>query len=280
MIAVDTVKKSSIRSHYQLGSLFYRLLWGKHIHHGLWLRGDESIGQAQEQLTDTLADLIGVAANDHLLDVGCGLGGSSIRLAQQRGCRATGITLSPVQRRWAAMSAKWHRVGPRTEFLALDADQASFDPGQFDVIWSIECTEHLFDKPGFFQRAGQWLRPGGRLAICVWFEGQDNSVPQHRQQVEEVCHRFVCPSLATPSDYAGWITAAGLEVCQQTDWTEQVVRTWEICQARVARTGVRHVAKLLDREQVDFIDGFDALLKAYRSGAMQYGAITARKPAA
>jgi hypothetical protein len=37
------------------------------------------------------------------------------------------------------------------------------------------------------------------------------------------------------------------------------------------------LAKWVDQEQVAFIDGFDALLNAYRTRAMQYGAIVARK---
>jgi tocopherol O-methyltransferase len=35
MISCPTVRKSSIRSHYELSTLFYWLLWGRHIHHGL-----------------------------------------------------------------------------------------------------------------------------------------------------------------------------------------------------------------------------------------------------
>ena len=62
------------------------------------------------------------------------------------------------------------------------------------------------------------------------------------------------------------------------DWTNQAAKTWEICKRRVARSGVRHLAGILDRDQVAFIDGFDTLLAAYRSGAMQYGAIVAEKP--
>jgi tocopherol O-methyltransferase len=277
MIAVDGVQKSSIRSHYQLGTLFYRLLWGPHIHHGLW-NGDESAAVAQCQLTDTLADLADIQKGDKLVDIGCGMGGSSIRLAKRRGVDATGVTLSPVQARWASVSSRFHRVGSKTRFMAADAESVPFPPASFDVVWSVECTEHLFDKPAFFRRAAEWLRPGGRIAICVWFEGGDTRRDDHRQQCEEVCTRFVCPSLATRQDYAGWMTDQGLQIRHNVDWTDRVTKTWEICKQRVQRTGVRHVAKLLDREQVDFIDGFDALLNAYRSGAMQYGAIVAEKP--
>ena len=277
MIAVEGVQKNSIRSHYQLGTLFYRLLWGPHIHHGLW-NGDETPHQAQCQLTDTLADMANISKNDRIVDIGCGMGGSSIRLAKLRGCDATGVTLSPVQQRWATAASKIKRVGTKTRFIAADAEQVVFPPSSFDVMWSVECTEHLFDKPNFFRKACEWLRPGGRIAICVWFEGEDATVPRHREQCEEVCHRFVCPSLATRDDYANWITNQGLRVTHNVDWTDRVAKTWEICKQRVQRTGIRHLAKWIDREQVDFIDGFDALLNAYRSGAMQYGAIVAEKP--
>ena len=40
MPPTDLGAKASIRSHYDLGTLFYRLLWGPHIHHGLWSAED------------------------------------------------------------------------------------------------------------------------------------------------------------------------------------------------------------------------------------------------
>ena len=277
MIAIQGVRQNSIRSHYQLGTVFYRLLWGPHIHHGLW-EADESVYQAQCQLTDALAELASLRGGESVIDIGCGMGGSSVRLAKRRDCDVTGVTISPVQCHWAATVARINRVGRKTRFLTADAEQVDFDGQDFDCVWSIECTEHLFDKPAFFAKAARWLRPGGRIAVCVWFEGQDTSRPGHRELCQEVCERFVCPSLGTMDDYCGWMTDQGLEIKHKVDWTARVMRTWEICKQRVQRTGVRHLAKLLDREQVDFIDGFDTLLKAYQAGAMQYGAIVAEKP--
>lgn len=279
MISVDTVEKATIRSHYQLGTLFYWLLWGSHIHHGLWRDGhsQESTLAAQCQLTDTLADMANVSSGDSVIDIGCGMGGSSIRLAKLRGCDVTGVTLSPVQKHWATVSSKLHGVGDRTRFLAQDAESLTLPAASLDVMWSIECTEHLFDKPAFFAKAAQWLRPGGRMAICVWFEGDDTSRPGHRELVEDVCRRFVCPSLATRHDYAGWIQDAGLRIVHDVDWTRRTERTWEICKQRVERLHVRRIAQWLDKDQVAFIDGFETLLAAYRTGAMNYGAIVAQK---
>ena len=150
-------------------------------------------------------------------------------------------------------------------------------PDSFDLLWSIECTEHLFDKPAFFRRAAQWLKPGGRVAICAWLAGDRTDAAAVRR-VEEVCEGFLCPSLGTADDYCQWFRDAGLVVEQNQDWTSQVTRTWEICERRVQRLGVRHLARLVDRDTVRFLERFRTILEAYRDGSMKYGALVARKP--
>lgn len=276
MFECPVVKKDVIRGHYDLSTIFYRLLWGKHIHHGLW-NGNESCRLAQIQLTETLANLAGIQGGEVLLDVGCGMGGSSIHLARTRQCQATGVTISLFQRRWAAASARFHRVKSQSRFLHADADQMEFPKAAFDVVWSIECTEHLFDKPGFFQKAAQWLNPGGRVAICAWLAGE-NLDSKQKQQVFDVCEGFFCPSLGSAEDYQHWMRDAGLITMDWQDWTQRVTRTWEICERRVRRSGVRWIAKLMNQETVMFLDRFPTIRQAYESGAMQYGCFVAQKP--
>jgi len=277
MITDASVQKDRIRHHYDLVTPFYWLLWGRHIHHGLWTE-NESSARAQQRLTDTLARYVELGEGEEVLDVGCGMGGSAIHLAAALGCRVTGITLSPLQRRWARMSARWHGQARRTEFHCLDAEHAEFEPAQFDVVWSIECTEHLYDKGTFFRRAAGWLRPGGRMAICAWLAGDDLACEERVHQVQQVCEGFLCPSLATRAEYCEWMEQAGLVVGRAEDWTERVARTWEICSGRVRRTGMRRLAAWIDRGTVAFLDRFETILAAYRSGAMQYGCFVAHKP--
>ncbi len=114
MIACATISKRSIRNHYDLATPFYRLLWGPHIHHGLWEHGDATPDQAQLRLTERLVHEVRLAPGNRVLDVGCGMGGSSILLAKRLGCHVTGLTLSPLQRLWAGISAAFQGVGPRT----------------------------------------------------------------------------------------------------------------------------------------------------------------------
>jgi len=279
MISCPSVQKKSIRSHYELSTLFYWLLWGRHIHHGLW-HGEESPAVAAQQLTDTLCELAQIERGQSVLDVGCGMGGSSIHLARQLGCKVTGVTLSQVQRTWASTTARFTGVGGQTRFLRQDAETLQIPAGSFDRVWSIECTEHLFDKPAFFRNVARWLKPGGRVAICAWLAGDGLEDSDRAQLVYDVCEGFVCPSLGSFDDYRGWMEEAGLQVETTRDWTDQVAQTWEICRDRVARSKVRWLARLVDQETVLFLDRFDTILEAYRTHAMRYGCLMATKPQA
>lgn len=276
MLGCLTVEKHVIRSHYNLTTPFYWLLWGPHIHHGYW-DGNESPRQAQVQLTERLAALAGIGPGQRLLDVGCGMGGSSIHLAKMRGCRTVGITISPLQCRWAATSARWQGTADGSTFQCADAEQVEFAADSFDVVWSVECTEHLFDKRRFFARAAKWIRPAGTMAICAWLAGDDLD-DARSWQVHDVCEGFFCPSLGTTQDYVDWIEASGLVVTSVQDWTDHVAQTWEICQRRVARSHVRGLARMLHRDSAMFLDRFGTIVDAYRSGAMKYGCFVAKKP--
>jgi tocopherol O-methyltransferase len=275
VIACATVTKKAIQHHYDLGTLFYRLLWGPHIHHGLW-QENESPRLAQRRLIDRLATAAGLQHGDEVLDVGCGMGGSTIDLAARYGCTVTGVTLSPVQCRWARLSAAWHRVGRRVRFRHADAEHVEFAPATFDVVWNVECSEHLFDKPGFFRRAAAWLRPGGRLALCAWLAGDRPGV---EPQVRAVGAGFLCPSFGTAGDYRAWLESAGLTVQTVENLTPQVMRTWEICRRRLRASGVGLLARVVGGRARAFVDHFATLGDAYRTGAMEYGLFVAEKPA-
>jgi tocopherol O-methyltransferase len=206
------------------------------------------------------------------------MGSSSIHLARELGCQVTGVTLSPFQRVWAKVAAVWHGVQSETRFLCDDAEQVAFPDDAFDIVWSVECTEHLFDKRAFFAKTAHWLRPGGRLAICAWLAGDHPLDESATRQVYDVCEGFLCPSLGTRDDYASWIADAGFVLERDFDWTSRVTRTWELCDERVRRFRVRWLARFIDRNTIVFLERFQTILQAYQTGAMKYGCFIAHKP--
>lgn len=275
MIEGPAVSKAMIRRHYDWCTPFYRLLWGEHIHHGLWC-GDEGPVVAQSQLVRLLIERMGLVPESRVLDVGCGIGGTSLHLAREHRCRVVGITLSPVQCAWARLRAILRRVSDRASFLVRDAERVTFPEAAFDHIVSIECTEHLHDKGAFFRRAARWLVPGGRIGICAWLAGSDLD-ESGRSMVETVCEAFLCPSLGTAADYRDWLEAAGLRVTSVDLLSNRVVRTWEIVERRTASRALRALAGIVGEDMLRFLEHFRTIRRALEYGAMNYGVFVATR---
>lgn len=81
-----------------------------------------------------------------IVDVGCGIGGSSRYLARKFGAKCKGITLSPVQAQRAQQLADAQGLSAQISFQVADALNQPFPDGQFDLVWSMESGEHMPDK--------------------------------------------------------------------------------------------------------------------------------------
>jgi tocopherol O-methyltransferase len=263
----------AIRNHYDQLSFFYRLFWGDHIHHGYW-EEDEPPAAAQENLIARLAERAAIPRGGRVLDVGCGLGGSSLWLARRLGCSVRGITISPAQCAMASTRAREEGLAGRVSFAVADANRLELPAESFDAVWVIECSEHLTDKAAFLGSCARMLRPGGRLALCAWLANEGGG---HAALVAEVCRAMLCPSLASLGDYVRWAEAAGFSGVRAEDVTRRVERTWDHCLAILERPDVRTVLPHLDEATRDFLGVFGAMRRAYATGAMGYGMCTARK---
>lgn len=265
-----------IRKHYDRLSIFYRLLWGEHLHHGYW-ENAESIGRAQIKLMEQLAEKAGIPRGAQVLDIGCGLGGSAFWLANQYDCRVTGLTISPVQARMAAKKAKSKGLGHQLQFLVLDANEWQPQPDSTDVIWIMESSEHFRDKKNFFRRCAVALRPNGVLAVCAWLRGERTMSDGDNQLVATIGKAMFSASLDTLSQYASWMREAGLKVETAEDITKNISPTWEYCSRMIKRSPFRWLVNFADRPTRRFVRSFPLMQQAYNSGAMAFGLFVAKK---
>jgi tocopherol O-methyltransferase len=266
-----------IRRHYDRLSFLYRFFWGEHLHHGYW-DNNESVPRAQIQLMERLAERANIPRGSQVLDIGCGLGGSSLWLAEQFDCQVTGITISPVQARMAAAKAKSRGLTSRVQFQVRDADQWQPEPASTDVVWIMESSEHFHDKPGFFERCARALKPGGILAVCAWLRRDG---PQHEDEqplVNTIAEAMLSASLGSLSDYQHWMRDAGLTVTAAEDITRHVEQTWSHC-ARIGKNpAVRLFLPLLGGPTQRFVRSFPLMQQAYAQGAMAFGLLVALHP--
>ena len=261
------VTAAEIREHYDSLAFIYRTFWGDHLHHGLFEIGDGVPAMAQTRMLEYCVGLLGDCSGLRVLDVGCGYGGTMIYLAQNHGCRCTGITLSLKQARIARELAE--KAGVRIDVVVADAEQFVFPQAQFDLVWVMESSEHFPDKPRFFENVASTLRPGGRLLLAAWTGAMESA------RVREVAQRFLCPELWSAEKYCSAIERAGLEITHCEELTSSVMHTWEICQQRAL--AVPLAVRLLPRAAREFVEGIPVILDAYRSGEMGYTVMTARK---
>ena len=273
-IATATIEE--IREHYDTLSPFYRRFWGEHIHHGFW-RANESAAEAQENLIVELARRAHIAEGDRVLDVGCGLGGSSLFLAREYGAMVKGISLSPKQVSAARDQARRRGLLGRANFEVRDAHHLDRDPAIYDVIWIVECSEHLFQKPAFIAECARHLAPGGRLAICAWLVGENLNATQ-KERVEAVRVGMLCPSFGTLAEYSQWMDDAGLTVDFADDVTANIIRTWSLCRPVLELPLVKTMLAAGNEKLAAFAESFSAIDEAYRTGAMQYGMFVGTKP--
>jgi tocopherol O-methyltransferase len=154
-------------------------------------------------------------------------------------------------------------------FLVENADSFQFPVAGFDLVWTMESSEHFADKGRYLANVAQTLRRQGQLLLAAWTGSMD------RFRVSEVARAFLCPELWTERQYQAAIESAGMQVTHSEDMTGKIVRTWEICQerARAARVAV----KLLPRAAREFVEGIDIILDAYRSGDLTYTLLLAEK---
>jgi SAM-dependent methyltransferase len=126
--------------------------------------GDD-YGQNGWQTADELAGFaaaLELAPGVRLLDVACGSGGPTLRLAETTGCRTVGVDVHPDG--VAAARAAARERGNPAEFHQADAGaELPFDAASFDAALCVDAINHLPDRARFLAELARVLRPGGRL---------------------------------------------------------------------------------------------------------------------
>jgi len=264
---------STIQEHYDLASPYYKELWGNHIHHGYWISGQESKEEAAQNLIELLIRKSGLRKGAKVLDIGCGIGGTSIYLAREWSCEVTGITISPVQVAMATEAAASLANPPL--FVVDDANAMSVE-GQFDIIWSVEMIAHLRDRGNLFRKAFELLKPGGRMCITDWWKDEGLSEAQERRYIEPI-EKGMLVSLPTFSEYLLHIRNHGFRILYFEDISVQVARTWDITSEVIKPKAIWSFAMSHGKALVEFLQSFQAMRAGFKSGTFRYPVMVLEK---
>jgi tocopherol O-methyltransferase len=265
-------EKQRIIEHYDIVSPYYQFLWGEHIHHGYWIRGDESKETAQIQLIDHLAQLANIKIGSRILDIGCGFGGSSLYLAKKYGASTIGITISPVQVQMAKEAAA--KANLDASFLLMDAEEMQFAQ-PFDLLWSVESISHYHDPRKFFASAVKLLKPGGCFALTDWFQ-KENLSPADKKKFIAPIEKGMMVELHRMKDYSEFLISSGLHVVHRQDLTLNCVKSWDLGLDIIKGKTIWSLATKLGAEFVTNLKAFHAMRAGFASGNFVYGLFVAR----
>lgn len=207
--------------------------WGEHIHLGHYgspPRQKDFI-EAKIDFVREMArwgELDKLPAGTTLLDVGCGIGGSSRILARDYGFAVTGVTISPQQ---VKRAQELTPEGVDATFLVDDAMALSFPDESFDVVWSVEAGPHMPDKAVFAKELMRVLKPGGILVVADWNQRDDRQKPLNfweKPVMRQLLDQWAHPAFSSIEGFSELLGETGLvegEVIT-ADWTQETLPSW------------------------------------------------------
>jgi MPBQ/MSBQ methyltransferase len=212
---------------------YFRILLGEHIHLGHYGSPPhrKDFKTAKYDFVHEMVKWGGLDTlpqGSTLLDVGCGIGGSSRMLAREYGFTVTGVTISPEQ---VQRAQELTPEGVNARFQVDDALSLSFPDASFDVVWSVEAGPHMPNKAIFAKELMRVLKPGGILVLADWNQRDDRQKPLNfweRPVMRQLLDQWSHPEFASIEGFAELLAKTDLVEgqVQTADWTQETRPSW------------------------------------------------------
>lgn len=282
---VQTAHFRNIIRYYDETRFDYKVAWlnaeNQAVHFGFYDRAHQTHEKALLNTNQIMATIGKVAAGQHVLDAGCGNGGSSLWLAAHKSVQVTGITPVATQVSAANEQASQRKLTHLCQFIEGDYCQVPLEDRSVDVIWACESLCHAQSKADFYQESNRLLKPGGRLVIAEYLRYERQLPPADEHLLLDWVNRWAIPDLDTTDEHRAHMEKAGFEDIQIQDYTRyafislknlfQLSRRWLWADYLLYPMGIR------TRAQHNNILGSIRQFQALKQGLWYYGLITAQK---
>lgn len=267
----------SVAGHYNELDVFYREIWGHHVHHGFWKTGKETPTEATILLIDHMLGDLKLNWGMKVCDIGCGYGATARYLAGKYHVHVTGLSVSEEQLQFANSHYSYTSV----DLICRDWMKNGLPSDSFDLAISIESSEHMPDLRKFFEESYRVLRPGGTLKVCAWLSKVNPSAVELRHFLEPICTEGRL-HLGDENEYRGLMEESGFREIRFEEITDNVKRTWNVCMERCAKkflTDPKYISYILRKgnQNKKFLLSLLRIRLAYERRCMLYGIFSAQK---
>ncbi len=208
-------------------------LWGEHIHLGYYGKPTKrrDFRQAKADFVSALAHWGGLdklPPGSRILDVGCGIGGSSRLLASLYGFEVVGVSISPAQ---VERARQLTPAKMSCSFAVMDALNLKFDAAEFDAVWTVECAPHIANKQGFADELMRVLKPGGLLVAADWNQRDHSVTPFSGLEswvLEQLRVQWAHPAFSSINSFSKNLSATGAldHPAQTGNWSIETLPSW------------------------------------------------------
>lgn len=219
-----------IKTFYDDSSQLWIERWGEHMHHGHY-GSDGKIKKdrlkAQEDMIRELLGWANINTVKNVLDLGCGVGGSSRFFARTFGAEAKGVTLSPVQASIAKSYNNQQNLQDKVNIIVQDMMSLKGSP-QYDLVWSMESAEHIADKSALMQLCFDSLTPGGTLIMATWCVRDEDSGYSKKEKsiLNHISKHYHLPEMLSINELQSIAINAGFKNVKSADWSPAVTPFW------------------------------------------------------
>ncbi len=183
--------------------------------------------------TEAFLDQLGITSEHHVLDVGCGLGGSSRFAAQRYGCRVTGVDLTPEYVETGNVLCKWVGLDKLIRLQVEDATALPHPAGSFDRVYMMHVGMNVADKASLVSELYRVVRPGGKVGIYDIMQISEGDLAFPVPWATEPGGSSVSP----PGVYRSALESAGFNIIAERNRREFAIEFFAQLQARVSGAG-------------------------------------------
>ena len=238
---------------------------GVAVMQAMYSDGYLSIGGIES--TNELAQLAGIDEAVRVLDIGCGLGGPMLQLAESFGCSVTGIDLveSSVDR--ARLRSVERGLQELASFEQADATTLPFGDGAFDVVWGQDAWCHVPDKAAVLVEANRVLRSGGTIAFTDWLADTGMSSTEREKALDAA----LSATAASVDQYLTMLSDAGFVDIDYTDISQTFVRQYQYIWASLHERRADLISRFGGRVFDIIADINGTILRGFEGGAIGGG---------
>ena len=178
-------------------------------------------------------DATPIDAGMHVLDAGCGIGGTARCLAAERGCRVTGIDLTPDYVAVARMLTERMGLAETCAFHEGSVLDLPFGEASFDAAVSFHVAMNIADRASFYGELARVLRPGAPLCLYDVMKGPAPGMAYPVPWAETAATSV----LKTRDETAALLAGAGFTVSAEESLRDVAIGFFRDAFARAAQAG-------------------------------------------